>query len=56
MSIGFSEAEAWSMPEGRAIFYYTADQIRRGAEVQIMTTEEEEMLENLSQSSTSLSG
>jgi hypothetical protein len=45
MSIGFSEAEAWSMPEGRAIFYYTADQIRRGAEVQIMTTEEEEMLE-----------
>jgi hypothetical protein len=45
MSMGFSEAEAWSMPEGRAIFYYTADQIRRGAEVQIMTTEEEEMLE-----------
>jgi hypothetical protein len=46
MSMGFSESEAWSMPEGRAIFYYTADQIRRGAEVQIMTTEEEEMLEN----------
>ncbi len=44
MKIGFTEAEAWAMPEGRAIFYYTADQIRRGAEVQIMTTEEEEVL------------
>ena len=49
MKVGFTEAEAWSMPEGRAIFYYTADQIRRGAEVQIMTTEEEEVL-NASQS------
>lgn len=45
MQMGFSESSAWAMPEGRAIFYYTADQIRRGAEVQIMTTEEEEMLE-----------
>jgi hypothetical protein len=44
MKIGFTEAEAWAMPEGRAVFYYTADQIRRGAEVQIMTTEEEEVL------------
>ena len=39
IQMGFTEDEAWTMPEGRAMFYFYADAIRDGAEVEIITTE-----------------
>lgn len=39
MEMGFSEEEAWTMPEGRAMFYFFARAIREGAEIDIVTTE-----------------
>ena len=42
--LGFTEEEAWTMPEGRALFYFYADAIRDGAEVRVVTTEAEAKL------------
>lgn len=39
MEMGFTEEQAWTMPEGRAMFYFYARAIRLGAEVDIITTE-----------------
>lgn len=39
MELGFTEEEAWTMPEGRAMFYFFTRAIRAGAEVDILTTE-----------------
>lgn len=39
---GFSEQEAWNMPFSRALWYTTAYASQEGAEITIITTEEEE--------------
>lgn len=39
MEMGFTEEEAWTMPEGRAMFYFFARAIREGAEIDIVTTD-----------------
>lgn len=39
IEMGFSEDEAWTMPEGRAMFYFYARAIREGADLRIVTTE-----------------
>lgn len=44
MDLGFTEAQAWNMPEGRALHYYFAYAIRGGAELDFWTTEDEEAL------------
>lgn len=44
MDMGFSEEEAWTMPEGRALHYYFAYLIRTGADLDFWTTEDEVML------------
>lgn len=44
IEMGFTEEEAWTMPEGRAMFYFYAKSIRDGAEIRIVTTEFEEAL------------
>lgn len=44
MDLGFTEEEAWTMPEGRALHYYFAYAIRGGADLDFWTTEDEEAL------------
>lgn len=44
---GIDEKRAWEMPECQAIWYNTAFGIAKGADVNILTTEEEEHLEEL---------
>lgn len=44
IKIGFSEEQAWTMPEGRAMFYFFADAIKSGADLDITTTEQEDKL------------
>lgn len=44
IGMGFTEEEAWTMPEGRAMFYFVANAIRNGADVEIVTTEQQEKL------------
>lgn len=39
IEMGFKEDEAWTMPEGRAMFYFYAKAIREGADLRIVTTE-----------------
>lgn len=39
IEMGFTEEEAWTMPEGRAMFYFYAKAIREGADLRIVTTE-----------------
>lgn len=39
IEMGFSEDDAWTMPEGRAMFYFYAKAIRDGADLRIVTTE-----------------
>lgn len=41
---GFEEERVWNMPEGLAVWYYVAGSIRKGAEMEILTTEAEENL------------
>jgi hypothetical protein len=40
--IGFSEEEAWSMPVGRAVWYSTAYSYLEGADIETISTSEEE--------------
>jgi len=42
---GIDEARAWEMPEAQAIWLSTAFALRGGAKVNLLTTEEEEMME-----------
>ena len=42
---GIEEQRAWEMPEAQAIWLSTAFSTRAGAKVNILTTEEEEMME-----------
>lgn len=44
MEMGFKEEEAWTMPEGRAMYYFFAKAIREGAELDITTTSMEDRL------------
>jgi hypothetical protein len=44
MEMGFTEEQAWTMPEGRAMYYYFAKAIREGAELDITTTSMEDKL------------
>lgn len=39
---GFSEREAWDMPFSRALWYTTAFASQEGAEIEVITTEQEE--------------
>lgn len=39
VELGFTEDEAWTMPEGRAMFYFYSKAIRDGANLRIVTTE-----------------
>jgi len=42
---GIEEQRAWEMPETQAIWLSTAFSVRAGAKVNLLTTEEEEMME-----------
>jgi hypothetical protein len=42
---GVDEQRAWEMPEAQAIWLSTAFSTRNGAKVNVLTTEEEEMME-----------
>lgn len=44
IEMGFTEDEAWTMPEGRAMFYFYSKSIRDGADIRIVTTDFEEAL------------
>lgn len=44
IEMGFTEDEAWTMPEGRAMFYFYARAIREGAEIDMVTTSAEAKL------------
>lgn len=44
MALGFSEEEAWTMPEGRALFYFYASAIQDGADLEIATTDQEALV------------
>ena len=44
IEMGFSEEQAWTMPEGRAMFYFFSNAIKSGADLEIVTTEQEEKL------------
>lgn len=44
MSMGFTEEEAWTMPESRAMFYFYARAIKDGADIDITTTTMEHRL------------
>ena len=44
IGMGFSEEQAWTMPEGRAMFYFFAHAIKSGADLDITTTEQEDKL------------
>lgn len=39
--------QAWSMPFGQALWYYTALSIQEGSDLDILTTDEEALLESL---------
>lgn len=38
MDMGFTEDDAWDMPESRAMFYFYARAIKEGADIDITTT------------------
>lgn len=44
IEMGFTEEQAWTMPEGRAMFYFFAKAIRMGADIDVLTTEQENKL------------
>jgi hypothetical protein len=44
---GVEESRAWEMPEAQAIWLSTAFSVRGGAKVNLLTTEEEDMMEAL---------
>lgn len=41
IEMGFTEEQAWTMPEGRAMFYFFAKAVRSGADIDILSTEQE---------------
>lgn len=41
IEMGFTEEQAWTMPEGRAMFYFFAKAVRMGADIDLITTEQE---------------
>lgn len=45
---GIEEQRAWEMPEAQAVWLSTAFSLRAGAKVNLLTTEEEEMMEAIS--------
>lgn len=45
---GMTEEEAWNVPESQAIWYNSAFAMNKGADLSLMTTEEEKMMEELS--------
>lgn len=47
---GIDEQRAWEMPEAQAIWLSTAFSTRAGAKVNLLTTEEEELMEELRRS------
>lgn len=44
IEMGFTEEQAWTMPEGRAMFYFFAKAVRMGADIDIVTTEQEDKM------------
>lgn len=44
MGMGFTEDQAWDMPEGRAMFYFYARAIKDGADIDITTTHMQQRL------------
>lgn len=44
---GIDEQRAWEMPEAQAIWLSTAFSVRAGAKVNLLTTEEEELMESI---------
>ena len=47
MKNGFTEEEAWTMSEARAVWYASAIAIGKGAKMEILSTDTEQMLDNL---------
>lgn len=45
---GIPEDRAWNMPESQAIWYNTAFSIRKGADLRLLTEEDEKLIESLS--------
>lgn len=45
---GMTEEEAWNVPESQAIWYNSAFAMNKGADLSLMTTEEERMMDEIS--------
>ena len=46
ISKGWSEEDAWSLPESQAVWYHTALAINNGNDVSIMSEQDEDIMEN----------
>jgi hypothetical protein len=44
-----SEDKVWAMPMGRALWYFTALRKQEGADLDVLTTDEERLLDELAQ-------
>jgi hypothetical protein len=49
VSKGWSEEDAWSLPESQAVWYHTAISINNGNDVSIMSEQDEEIMNNFEQ-------
>lgn len=49
ISNGWSEEDAWSLPECQAIWYHTSISIKNGNDVSVMSGEDEEIMNNFEQ-------
>ena len=49
ISKGWSEEDAWSLPESQAVWYHTAISINNGNNVSIMSEQDEQIMKNFEQ-------
>lgn len=49
ISNGWSEEDAWSLPESQAIWYHSAISINNGNDVSIMSEQDEDVMKNFEQ-------
>lgn len=49
VSKGWSEEDAWSLPESQAVWYHTAISVNNGNDVSIMSEQDEEIMKNFEQ-------
>ena len=49
ISNGWSEEDAWALPESQAVWYHTAISINNGNDVSIMSEQDEEIMKNFEQ-------